>query len=287
MDKFFFCNSGTESVEAALKFSRKATGRRKFVSFTNSFHGRTMGSLSVTYKERFRKPFEPLIQQVDFVKFNDPEDFKQKIDRDVAAVILELVQGEAGVYPAEKEFLKTIFDLKSEYGYLVIFDEVQTGFGRTGKWFAKDHYKLQPDIMTMAKAMGNGIPIGCTAVKEEVAKSLEAGDHASTFGGNPVSCTAAIAVIDIIEKRGLIENAQKVGGYLKKRLKEISGDVRGIGLLIGFSIKNALNLVEKCLEKGLFINATSENNVRLAPPLCINEDEVDLTIKILKEVIES
>ncbi|MDI9645252.1 MAG: aspartate aminotransferase family protein [Archaeoglobales archaeon] len=285
MDKFFFCNSGTEAVEAALKFSRKATGKKKFLAFTNAFHGRTMGALSVTYKERFRKPFEPLIQPVEFAKYNDSEDFKSKVDKNTAAVILELVQGEAGVHPVNKDFLKTIFDLKDEMGYLVIFDEVQTGFGRTGKWFAKDHFKLQPDIMAMAKAMGSGIPIGCTAVKEEVAKHLEAGDHASTFGGNPLACTAALATIEIIEKRKLVDNAAKMGEYLQKRLKELFTEVRGLGLMVGFRVPKAYELVEKCLSKGLLINATSEDNIRLVPPLIVSSKEVDKAVEIMKDCL--
>lgn len=286
MDRFFFCNSGTEAVEAALKFSRKATGKKKFLAFTNAFHGRTMGALSVTYKEKFRKPFEPLIQPVEFAKYNDAEDFKSKVDKNTAAVILELVQGEAGVHPANKEFLKTIFDLKDEMGYLIIFDEVQTGFGRTGKWFAKDHFKLQPDIMAMAKAMGSGVPIGCTAVKEEVAKHLEAGDHASTFGGNPLACTAALATVEIIEKRKLVDNAAKMGDYLQRRLKELFTEVRGLGLMVGFKVSKAYELVEKCLSRGLLINATSEDNIRLVPPLVVGSREIDRAVEIIKDCLK-
>ncbi len=285
MDKFFFCNSGTEAVEASLKFARKATKKKKFVAFTNSFHGRTMGSLSVTYKERFRKPFEPLIQPVEFAEFNNIEDLEKKVDENTAAVILELIQGEAGVYPADKEFVKAIFELKDKYGFLVVFDEVQTGFGRTGKWFAKDHYGFQPDIMTMAKAMGSGFPIGCTAVSNEVAEALEHGDHASTFGGNPLACVAAISTIEIIEKHKLVENSAKMGEYFMKRLKEIFDDVRGKGLMIGFKVKNAQRIVEECLKNGLIINATSEDNIRLVPPLIIGKDEIDFAIEVLSRVI--
>ncbi len=160
MDRFFFCNSGTEAVEAALKFARRATGRKKFVSFTGDFHGRTMGALSVTHKEKFREPFEPLIGPVEFAEFNNPESLERCVDGETAAVIVELVQGEAGVHPAEKDFVKAIEELREKHGFLLIVDEVQTGFGRTGKWFAKEHYGIEPDMMTMAKAMGSGIPIG-------------------------------------------------------------------------------------------------------------------------------
>ncbi|MDI9611088.1 MAG: aspartate aminotransferase family protein [Archaeoglobales archaeon] len=281
MDRFFFCNSGTEAMEASLKFARKATGKKKFVAFKNAFHGRTMGALSVTYKEKFRKAFEPLIQPVEFANFNDIVDLGKKVDRETSAVIVELIQGEAGVYPAEREFVKAIFELKEKYGFLVIFDEVQTGFGRTGRWFAKEHYGFEPDIMAMAKAMGSGFPIGCSAIKEEVAEKLEKGDHGSTFGGNPLACTASLATIEIMEKYKLVENAEKMGDYFMKRLKELYSEVRGKGLMIGFKVSNAEELVRRALEKGLILNATSEENIRLVPPLVIGKEEIDLAIEIL------
>uniref|UniRef100_A0A7J2TI60 Acetylornithine aminotransferase n=1 Tax=Archaeoglobus fulgidus TaxID=2234 RepID=A0A7J2TI60_ARCFL len=281
MDKFFFCNSGTEAVEASLKFARKATGRKKFVAFKNAFHGRTMGALSVTYKEKFRKPFEPLLEHVEFAEYNRVEDLEKKVDFETSAVILELIQGEAGVFPADRDFVKAIFELKEKYGFLVIFDEVQTGFGRTGKWFAKEHYGFQPDIMAMAKAMASGFPIGCSAMSDEVAKKLEKGDHGSTFGGNPLACTASLATIEIIEKYKLVENAEKMGDYFMKRLRELFEDVRGKGLMIGVRVENAEEIVKKALEMGLLLNATSEENLRIVPPLIIRKEEVDLAIEIL------
>ncbi|MCS7130444.1 MAG: aspartate aminotransferase family protein [Archaeoglobaceae archaeon] len=284
LDRFFFCNSGTEAMEASLKFARKATGKKKFVAFKNAFHGRTMGALSVTYKEKFRKAFEPLIQPVEFANFNEIADLERKVDKETSAVILELIQGEAGVFPAEKEFVKAIFELKEKFDFLVIFDEVQTGFGRTGKWFAKEHYGFQPDIMAMAKAMGSGFPIGCSSIKEEVAKKLEKGDHGSTFGGNPLACTASLATIEIIEKYGLVENAEKMGNYFMKRLKELFSEVRGKGLMIGFKIANAEEFVKKALDKGLVLNATSDDNIRLVPPLVIGKKEIDLAIEILSSL---
>lgn len=281
MDKFFFCNSGTEAVEASLKFARKATGRKKFVAFKNAFHGRTMGALSITYKEKFRKPFEPLLEHVEFAEYNRVEDLEKKVDFETSAVILELIQGEAGVFPADRDFVKAIFELKEKYGFLVIFDEVQTGFGRTGKWFAKEHYGFQPDIMAMAKAMASGFPIGCSAMSDEVAKKLEKGDHGSTFGGNPLACTASLATIEIIEKYKLVENAEKMGDYFMKRLRELFEDVRGKGLMIGVRVENAEEIVKKALEMGLLLNATSEENLRIVPPLIIRKEEVDLAIEIL------
>ncbi|MCS7144938.1 MAG: aspartate aminotransferase family protein [Archaeoglobaceae archaeon] len=284
LDRFFFCNSGTEAVEASLKFARKATGKKKFLAFKNAFHGRTMGALSVTYKEKFRKAFEPLVQPVDFANFNDISDLEKKVDLDTSAVILELIQGEAGVFPADKEFVKAIFELKEKYGFLVIIDEVQTGFGRTGRWFAKEHYNVEPDIMAMAKAMGSGFPIGCSAISEEVAEKIERGDHGSTFGGNPLACVASLATIEIIEKYKLVENAEKMGEYFIKRLREIFSEVRGKGLMIGFKVSNAEELVKKALEKGLILNATSEENIRLVPPLIIGKKEIDIAIEILSDL---
>jgi acetylornithine/N-succinyldiaminopimelate aminotransferase len=285
MDKFFLCNSGTEAVEAALKFARKATGKKKFIAFTGSFHGRTMGSLSVTHKEAFRKPFEPLVQPVEFAEFNNISDLEKKVDDETAAVIVEPVQGEAGVYPADMEFIKAIFDLRDEYGFAVIFDEVQTGFGRTGEWFGKDHFGFKPDIITMAKAMGSGFPIGCAGVREWVAEKLEYGNHASTFGGNPLACAAALATIDIIERHDLIGNSREMGKYFRKRLRELFQDVRGLGLMIGCGVENALGIVEKCLEHGVIVNSTSENNLRFVPPLIISRDEIDFAVEVLGRVV--
>ncbi|MFN3330248.1 MAG: aspartate aminotransferase family protein, partial [Pyrinomonadaceae bacterium] len=274
-------------IEASLKFARKATGKKKFVAFKNAFHGRTMGALSVTYKEKFRKPFEPLVQPVEFANYNDIEDLERKADSETSAVILELIQGEAGVFPAEKDFVKAIFELKEKHGFLVVFDEVQTGFGRTGKWFAKEHYGFEPDIMAMAKAMGSGVPIGCCAMSEEVAQKLEKGDHGTTFGGNPLACTASLATIEIIEKYRLVENAERVGNYFMNRLSELFEEVRGKGLMIGVKARNADKIVERALEVGLILNTTSEDNLRIIPPLVISEKEVDLAIEKLKEVLNT
>ncbi|WP_456469003.1 aspartate aminotransferase family protein [Archaeoglobus sp.] len=281
MDRFFFCNSGTEAVEAALKFARKVTKKKKFVSFTGDFHGRTMGALSVTHKEKFRMPFMPLVEPVEFAEFNNVEDLEKKVDDSTAAVIVELVQGEAGVYPAKEEFVKALFELRERYGFLVIVDEVQTGFGRTGKWFAKDHYSIEPDIMTMAKAMGSGIPIGCCAVTEEVAEKIEAGDHGSTFGGNPVACTASLAAIEYIEKENLVENSQKMGEYFVEQLEEDFENVRGKGLMIGFDVGDAQLFVRKCLKNGLLVNNTSERSIRLVPPLIITKDDIDYALEVM------
>ncbi|RLI83548.1 aspartate aminotransferase family protein [Archaeoglobales archaeon] len=289
LSKFFFSNSGTEAVEGALKIARKVTGKKKFIALENSFHGRTMGALSVTWKEKFRKPFEPLISPVEFCKFNDIQDFEKKADEETAAVIIEPIQGESGVYEVNKDFIKAIFEKREELGFVVIFDEVQTGFGRTGRWFAKEHFGYEPDIMTMAKAMASGIPMGGIGVKDEIAEKIEFSEHGSTFGGNPLACSASIATIEIIEKENLVENAEKVGEYLKKRLEELEFDPRGKGLMLGFDLdgkyKNkAVEIVKECLKKGLILNYTSENTIRLVPPLILKKEEVDYAYEILKSV---
>ncbi len=284
-DRFFFCNSGTEAVEAALKIARKATGRKKFVAFSNAFHGRTMGALSVTYKEKFRKPFEPLIQPVEFSKYNGVDDLSKAVDDETAAVIVEPVQGEAGVYPAKQEFIDEIFRLKEEYGYIVIFDEIQTGFGRTGKWFAKEHFGAEPDIITLAKGMGNGFPVGAVGVKEEVADKLEAGDHGSTFGGNPLACVAALATIEVLENEALVENSRKMGERFQDGLSELGLNSRGMGLMIGFEVEDAPEFVRKSLERGVVVNSTSDRTVRLLPPLTISEEEIDHALRVFSEIL--
>ncbi|AGK61606.1 acetylornithine aminotransferase apoenzyme [Archaeoglobus sulfaticallidus PM70-1] len=284
-DKFFFCNSGTEAVEAALKIARKVTGKKKFLALENSFHGRTMGALSITWKEKFRKPFEPLIQEVEFCKFNDVDDFLGRVNADICAVILEPIQGEAGVYEVSKEFMDAVFEEKERYGYLVIFDEVQTGFCRTGEWFAKDHFGCSPDIMTMAKAMASGFPIGGVAVTNEVANKIEISEHGSTFGGNPLACTASLATIEIMQKENLAENSRDMGGYFRKRLAELGFEARGKGLLIGFDVGDAKALVSKLLEKGVVANNTSDTTIRFAPPLVITKDEIDFAVDALEECL--
>ncbi len=282
MDKFFFCNSGAEAVEATLKFARKTTGKKKFVAFTGSFHGRTMGALSVTWKKIFREPFEPLIEPVVFSEYNNVEDLKRKIDENVAAVIVEPIQGEAGVIPAKKEFIQEIFELKEKYGFLVIFDEVQTGFGRTGKWFAKDHFKVEPDMIAMAKGIGSGFPMGCVGVKEWVADKLEYGNHASTFGGNPLACSAALATIETIRKEELIKNAEKIGKLFIEGVRNVFGNSRGLGLMIGTKCENAPDLVKIALKNNLLINATSEKSLRFVPPLVISKEEVEIALEKLE-----
>ncbi len=284
LDRFFFTNSGTESVEGALKIARRVTGKKKFVSFTNGFHGRTMGALSVTWKDKFRKPFEPLIEPVEFAEFNSIESLENKVDKETSAVIVELIQGEAGVFPAKKEFVKRIFELKEEFEFLVIFDEIQTGFGRTGEWFAKDIYGFQPDIIPLAKSMGNGFPVGAIGINEEVHDRIDKGDHGSTFGGNPLACAASLATIEYIERNDLVENSRKMGERFIKGLEKLEfvSDIRGHGLMIGVTVDDAKSLHEHLMENGVLVNATSETDIRIIPPLTISSDEVDFSLSAIE-----
>ena len=289
LDRFFFTNSGTESVEGALKIARRFTGKKKFVSFVNDFHGRTMGALSVTWKEKFREPFEPLIKPVEFAEFNSIDSLERAVDKETSAVIVELIQGEAGVFPAKKDFVRRIFELKEEFEFLVIFDEVQTGFGRTGEWFAKNIYGFQPDIITLAKSMGNGFPVGAIGISEEVHGGIEKGDHGSTFGGNPLACTASLATIEYIEENDLVENSREMGERFRRGLERLDfvEDIRGYGLMIGVGVEDAKAFHEHLMKNGVLVNATSEKDIRIIPPLTISSDEVDFALTAMESWISS
>jgi acetylornithine/N-succinyldiaminopimelate aminotransferase len=281
MGKLFFCNSGTEAIEAALKLARKISGKREFIAAKDAFHGRTMGSLSITYKEQYREPFEPLIPYVGFVPYNDPEAIKNKINDDTAAVILEPIQVESGgINIPNDEYLPAVMEICNEKNTLLILDEIQTGFGRTGKWFAKDHSDVKPDIMTMAKAMGGGFPIGAMASTDEIAMGFQAGDHASTFGGNPLACSAAIASIEVIKKEGLVERSAELGEYFINRLRNLELDfireVRGKGLLIGIELTiDGEKVVNDFRENGVLVNCIGGDVIRLVPPLVITKKQID------------
>jgi acetylornithine/N-succinyldiaminopimelate aminotransferase len=291
MDKVFFCNSGAESVEAALKLASKETGKHKYIAAEGSFHGRTLGSLSVTFETKFRSVFEPLLLKgVKFVRYNNAEAISKAIDDDTAAVILEPIQGETGVIVPSEGYLKAVREICTEKGVLLIFDEIQTGFGRTGRWFCKEHEAVEPDIMTVAKAMGAGFPIGAMLAKEGI--EFEAGEHASTFGGNPLACTAALASIKVIEEEKLVERSRELGAYVMKNIFDevepgLVKELRGKGLMIGIELtKSCGEIVEKALERNILINCTSENVIRLVPPLVISKEEIDKVISCLCELIK-
>ncbi|TDA31909.1 MAG: acetylornithine transaminase [Hadesarchaea archaeon] len=291
INKFFFSNSGAESVEAALKLSIKHTGRKKIVAMEHSFHGRTLGALSATWKPSYREPFQSFfLSNVQFIPFNDLSSAERAVDEDTAAVILEPIQGEGGVRVASQEFLKGLKELCEERGALLIMDEVQTGMGRTGKWFACEHWGVEPDIITLAKALGGGVPIGCTGARPEVMESFQPGDHGATFGGNPLACVAALTVIREIRKRGLVKKAERRGRYFMKALEELKGDhpsvreVRGKGLMLGMELDGedkAERVVMGALEEGFLINVTAGKVLRFLPPLVVEEAHIDALVSTL------
>lgn len=292
LDRVFYANSGAEANEAALKLARKATGKKEIIACEGSFHGRTMGALSVTHKERYRKPFEPLIPCVKFVKYNSPEAISSAITQDTAAVILEPVQGEGGVIVPDKDYLKQVREICDEKNVLLILDEVQTGLARTGKWFAYEHFGIEPDILTLAKALGSGFPIGAMLAREEIASKFEKGDHASTFGGNPLACTAALATIQAIKRDRLVEKAKKKGEYFIGLLREkctsnLVRDIRGLGLMIGIELSvECSGIVNRAREKGVLINCTSEKVLRFLPPLVITKRQLAKVARVTSEEIE-
>lgn len=290
MAKIFFCNSGAESVEAALKLAIKTTGKRKFIAAEGSFHGRTIGSLSATFGTRLRAVFEPLLlRDVKFAPYNDAAAIGAVIDKDTAAVILEPIQGESGVIVPSNGYLKAVRDICDDKGVLLVLDEIQTGFGRTGKWFCKDHEGVEPDIMTLAKAMGAGFPIGAMLAKEGI--EFEVGEHGSTFGGNPLACATALAAIKVIEAEKLVARSKELGEYFRDEVGiesyPIVKELRGKGLMIAIELtKPCADIVADALECGILINCTSNNVIRLVPPLVISKAELDEVISVLRELIK-
>jgi len=288
MDRVFYCNSGAEAVEGALKLARKASGKKDFIATEHAFHGRTSGALSVTHKEKYRKPFEPLAPAT-FVPYNDADAIRSAITNDTAGVILEPIQGEGGVIIPSDGYLKEVREICDEKGTLLILDEVQTGFGRTGKWFACEHSGIIPDIMTTAKAMGAGFPMGAMLAKEEVAANFVRGDHASTFGGSALACAAALANIEVIKKEKLVKRSLDMGNYLVNELKGLKKDyvreIRGKGLMVGMELSiKCEDLVAKGRDSGVLFNCTSDSVLRFVPPLTITEKQIDTVVSVLNEI---
>ncbi|MEM3085972.1 MAG: acetylornithine transaminase [Halobacteria archaeon] len=288
LERTFFCNSGAEAVEGALKLAAKATGRREFVAAHDAFHGRTIGALSVTHDRRFRDPFSHiLLKSVKFVPYNDIKALRFVVGPDTAGVILEPIQGEGGVHVASDDYLREVRALCDEKGALLILDEVQTGLGRTGRWFAKDHAGVQPDILALGKALGGGLPLGAVVAKEAWGLKFGPGDHGSTFGGNPLSCAAGLAVLSTLEKQKLVERAAKLGARLLEGLRAIPGDrvkeVRGRGLFAGIALRErGEEVVERMRKRKILINTTGPDVLRLLPPLTVSEREVDQVVAALK-----
>lgn len=296
-EKVFFCNSGAEANEAAIKLARKYAkenlGPEKFeiITMLKSFHGRTMATITATGQERFHKGFEPLLEGFKYVPYNDLEALRGAISEKTCAIMIEPVQGEGGVNIPSKEYMQGLRRLCDEKNILLIFDEVQTGIGRTGKLFAYEYFGIVPDIMTLAKGLANGVPIGAMLTKDRFTGAFVPGAHASTFGGNPLATAAAVAVLKTIKKDEVLKNCNIVSGYLINRLKELQkgfdfiNDVRGMGLLIGMELSfDAGDIVKKCMDKGLLINYTNGNVLRFITPLIVTEDEVDILISALEEI---
>jgi len=301
MDRVFFSNTGTEAWEGALKLARahagllRSEGKQigtKFLALEQSFHGRTYGSMSTTYKAKYREPFAPGVPGVEFVKFNDVTDLRAKFSDEVCAILVEAIQGEGGIRPLSQEFFAEARKLADSTGAFLIVDEIQAGMGRTGKWCAYQHYGIKPDVTTLAKPIAGGIPLGAILCTEEAARAIHAGMHGTTFGGGPLACAVAIAVIDAIEKEGLLEHITKVGGYFEEQLRVLAAkhdcikDVRGKGLMLAAELDNAdlaKQAVAEMLKRRILINSTSDTVLRFLPPYILEQKHVDEAIKALDE----
>ncbi|WMJ87742.1 aspartate aminotransferase family protein [Anaerocolumna sp. MB42-C2] len=295
MDRVFFTNSGTEAIEGAIKLARKYYYNKKhqagsqIISMNHSFHGRSMGALSVTGNPKYREPFEPLIGGTAFADFNNLDSIKEKITDKTCAILVEPVQGEGGVYPAEKQFLIGLRNLCDELDILLIFDEIQCGMGRTGSMFAYQGYGVKPDIITSAKALGCGVPVGAFAATDKVAAAFEPGDHGTTYGGNPFATAAVSKVFDLYESENLITHVNEIGGYLEQKLDELAAkydfimERRGKGLMQGLEFKVPVkDYILKAMDKGLIIISAGANVIRFVPPLIITKEHVDEMIGILE-----
>ncbi len=288
LDRVFLCNSGSEAVEAAIKFARGSTGRKKIIAAMRGFHGKTMGALSATWDPKYTGPFEPMVPGFSHVPFNNIEMLKKTIGNDTAAVILEIVQGEGGVRVGDPAYFSGVRSICDEMGVLLIIDEVQTGFGRTGRMFACEGV-VRPDILCLAKAMAGGVPMGAVVCAEDIDVPLKG--HTSTFGGNPLACAAALATLDVIEREDLASAAAVKGERLKTGIRSFESpsikEVRGAGLMIGIELKqNAGPYVKRLMENGIIALLAGKRVIRLLPPLVISEEQIDEVIRVLREVLE-
>lgn len=298
MERVFMANSGTEANEGALKLARKYAllhgheERHEIVSMNKAFHGRSMGALSVTGTAKYREPFEPMLPGVAFADYNDLESVKAAVTDQTYAIIVEAVQGEGGIYPAEEEFLRGIRELCTEKDIMMICDEIQCGMGRSGKMFAYQQYGIQPDIVTMAKGIGNGIPVGAFATTKEIAQAMVPGDHGTTFGGNPLACAAVAETLNIFEKENITTHVEQMGDYLAQCLqklveeKEIAVESRGMGLMRGLELSEPAGpYITKALEKGVIFMSAGVNVIRFIPPLVIGKEDIDEMIAVLEEIL--
>jgi acetylornithine aminotransferase/acetylornithine/N-succinyldiaminopimelate aminotransferase len=303
LDRVFFCNSGTEAWETALKLARahagvlRAEGRTigtDFLAMDQSFHGRTMGSVATTHKQKYREPFAPVMPGVEFVRFNDVADLRQKFSSQVCGICIEVIQGEGGIRPASREFLAAARELCDSTGALLLADEIQSGMGRTGEWFAYQHYGILPDITTLAKPIANGLPMGAMLCTDEAARAFSPGMHGTTFGGGPLVCAVAIAVIDTMKQNNMLAQVRDVGGYFKQRLEwlrrrhDCVTDVRGMGLMLGIELDSAdlaKRAAAEMMAQHIIINRTSETVLRFLPPYILEREHVDTAIAALDGIL--
>ena len=302
LDRVFFANTGTEAWEGAMKLARVYAGLKrsegvnigtKFLALEQSFHGRTFGAISTTFKEKYREPFGPVVPGVEFVRFNDVADLRAKFSSEVCAILVEAIQGEGGVRPLTQEFFAEARALATSTGALLIADEIQSGMGRTGKWCAYQHYGILPDITTLAKPLAGGLPLGAVLCTEEVSRVMHAGMHGTTFGGGPLACAVAIAVIDYMERENLLAHATEVGDYFQQQLRSLATrhnaiiDVRGKGLMIAAELDSAelaKLIVAEMLKRHILINCTSDTVLRFLPPYILEHAHVDIAIQALDEI---
>lgn len=287
--RVFFCNSGAEANEAALKISRR-TGRSRIVAAQGSFHGRTMGALSMTGQPSKREPFAPLLKGITHVPYGDLSAMSRAVSKKTAMIIVEPIMGEAGVITPEDGYLAGLREICDRVGALLVFDCVQTGIGRTGQWFGFEHEKVRPDVVTLAKGLGGGLPLGATIAYGRAAELLQPGDHGTTFGGNPIACAAANAVLDVIESKNLMKSARVFEKKIKKSLSAVPGvsEVRGRGMLIGIELRTpiAKKVAASMLEAGVIVNAANDQTIRIAPPLIVTTPQIEKFISIFKKVMK-
>jgi acetylornithine/N-succinyldiaminopimelate aminotransferase len=305
LDRVFFCNSGTEAWEAALKLARANAGRlrasgrtigTKFLALEHSFHGRSMGSIATTYKEKYREPFAPVMPDVEFVRFNDIDDLRSKFSEDVCGICIEPIQGEGGIHPVSQDFFAAVRKLCNSTGALLLADEIQCGLGRTGKWFAYQHYDIQPDVTVVAKPIANGIPMGAMLCTNEAALAFHPGMHGTTFGGGPLACAVAITVVDTIKRDDLLTHIRDVGEFFLTKLRNMAKhhdcitDVRGMGLMLGLELNSAdlaKQVTAQMMERHIIINRTSETVLRFLPPFILERKHVETAILALDEILKA
>lgn len=297
-DQVFFCNSGAEAIEGSIKMARRyafttyGPDKHEIITFQHSFHGRTMGALTATCQAKYQEGFGPLVPGFHYAEPGNLESVKSLVSEKTCAILLEPVQGEGGVRPFEKDFLQALRTLCDEKGILLIFDEVQTGVGRTGTFFAYEQFGIEPDIIALAKGLANGVPIGATLAKQHVADVMVPGTHASTFGGNPLATAAGVATVDILLQQGVLDNVKKMSEYLTEKLQQLVDqypavqEVRGMGLLLGLALdRPAGDVIKACLEKGLLLTVAGGSAVRFTPPLTITKEQIDQAVEIVEQVL--